>query len=89
MVTFIDDFSRFKVICLLKCKSEVAERLRNFVKFVENQFGYKPKVIRSDRGGEYIGNTVRQYFESNGISIQLTAAYSPQQNDVAERKTEH
>lgn len=53
---------------------------------VHTQFGRKPKVIRSDRGGEYTGHNVSQFLKTNGIRMQYTAAYSPQQNGVAERK---
>lgn len=52
----------------------------------ENKFERKPKVIRSDRGGEYTGRSIIEFFKSNGIQIQLTAANCPQQNGTAERK---
>lgn len=86
LVTFIDDYSRFTVICLLRYKSEVEIKLTEFVEFVKTKFDRKPKVIRSDRGGEYIGKDVENLLISQGIQIQLTAGYSPQQNGVAERK---
>lgn len=85
-VTFIDDFSRFTVICLLKHKSEVSGKLKNFIEFVRNKFGRKPNIIRSDRGGEYTGSEIRQYLEKNGIQVQFTTPHTPQQNGVAERK---
>ena len=43
------------------------------------------KVLRSDNGGEYLGNDFKQYLSENGIHHQLTVAYTPQQNGVAER----
>lgn len=49
-------------------------------------FGKKPKCIRTDRGGEYIGHEFINYLKSNGIQIQRTASYTPQQNGTAERK---
>lgn len=86
VVTFIDDFSRFTVICLLKHKDEVEQKLKNFVEFVETKFGRRPKVLRSDRGGEYIGKNVKRFLAEKGIQAHLTAGYSPEQNGVAERK---
>jgi len=53
---------------------------------VENQCNHKIKVLRSDRGGEYISREFEEYCQNVGIQRQLTAAYSPQQNGVAERK---
>ena len=53
---------------------------------VENQCNHKIKVLRSDQGGEYISREFEEYCQNVGIQRQLTAAYSPQQNGVAERK---
>lgn len=86
IVTFIDDFSRFTVIQLLAHKSEVEGCIKHFVELVKNKFNRKPKIIRSDRGGEYTGKQLENYLKFEGIQTQLTAAYSPQQNGIAERK---
>ena len=45
-VTFIDDFSRYTKVYLIKHKDESFD--------VENQLNKKNKRIRSDRGGEYV-----------------------------------
>ncbi|GJZ63134.1 retrotransposon protein, putative, ty1-copia subclass, partial [Tanacetum coccineum] len=52
---------------------------------VENQLGQKIKVVRSDRGGEYVSSFV-DLCAKHGIRCEFTAPYSPQQNDIAERK---
>ena len=43
------------------------------------------KVLRSDNGGEYLSNSFKDFLSQNGIQHQLTVAYTPQQNGVAER----
>ncbi|KIJ04731.1 hypothetical protein PAXINDRAFT_52878, partial [Paxillus involutus ATCC 200175] len=43
------------------------------------------KIIRSDRGGEFINATMKEYLASRGITHEFTAPYTPQQNGVAER----
>ena len=53
IITFIDDFSKYTIVYLLKNKSDAFENFQNFLKEVENQFGRKIKRIRSDRGREY------------------------------------
>lgn len=85
-VTFIDDYSRYCFVYFLKNKSEVYDKLKEFVAMFRTQFGSTPKVIRSDRGGEYTGHEVTSFLKGEGIRMQYTAAYSPQQNGVAERK---
>ncbi|KAI5328241.1 hypothetical protein L3X38_027638 [Prunus dulcis] len=48
--------------------------------------GYQIKKLRSDRGGEYTSLEFSKFCEELGLERQLTVAYSPQQNGVAERK---
>lgn len=86
IVTFIDDFSSFTIIRLLSHKSEVEETVQQFVTFCKTKFGRVPKTIRLDRSGEYTGEKMKNYLRSEGISMQFTAPYSPQQNGKAERK---
>ena len=45
----------------------------------------KLKILRSDNGGEYLSNEFKHYLCENGIKHELTVAYTPQQNGVAER----
>ena len=53
---------------------------------VEKQSNKQIKMLRTDRGGEYLSNRFRDYCKEKGIRRQLTIRYSPQQNGVAERK---
>eukprot|EP00253_Pinus_taeda_P019173 PITA_19173 len=85
-LTFIDDFTRNTWVYFLKNKSEVFEKFRNFKALVENQSGMHIKVLRTDRGGEYISKEFLRFCRENGIHKQFTTRYTPQQNGVAERK---
>ena len=54
---------------------------------MENQSGYHTKILRTDRGGEYVSNEFLNFCKTHGIQKQLTARYTPQQNNgIAERK---
>ena len=85
-LTFIDDYSRRIWVYFLQEKSEVFETFQKFKTSVEKESGYFIKCLRTDRGGEYTSRDFIQFCEKNGIRHQLTAAYTPQQNGVAERK---
>eukprot|EP00253_Pinus_taeda_P025723 PITA_25723 len=85
-LTFIDDFTRKTWVYFLKNNSEVFEKFRNFKALVENQSGLHIKVLRTDRGGEYISKEFLRFCRENGIHKQFKARYTPQQNGVAERK---
>ena len=69
-VTFIDDYSRFTRVYLLRNKDETLDMFLSYKAEVENQFNRKIKRIRSDRGGEYI--PLNDYCEKEGIIHEVT-----------------
>ncbi|GJU44687.1 retrotransposon protein, putative, ty1-copia subclass [Tanacetum coccineum] len=84
-ITFMDDYSRYGYVYLLKHKHEVFETFKVFINEVENQFGKTIKALRSDRGGEYISQDFKDYLKACGIIQQLTPLYTPQHNGSATR----
>jgi hypothetical protein len=84
-VTFIDDKSKFCFIYLIKWKSEVLEKFKEFLAMVQNVFEARPKILRSDNGGEYVSKDFKKVLSAYGILHQTTVPYTPQQNGVAER----
>nr|GFA12496.1 retrotransposon protein, putative, Ty1-copia subclass [Tanacetum cinerariifolium] len=85
-ITFIDDFSRYTYVYLLKSKDHAFETFKIYKAEVENQRGKKIQTLRGDRGGEYFSTEFSSYCESQGLIHQRTTPYTPQQNGVAERK---
>lgn len=67
-------------------KSEAFHTFKEFKVFVEKQTGNSSKCLRTDRGGEYNSTEFKEYCKEHEIKCQLTTAYTPQQNGVAERK---
>lgn len=86
ILTVIDDYSRFTKVYFMESKDEAIKYIKQFCEYAKTQLKGKPKIIRSDRGREYVNNSLRNYLHDEGIIIQYTASYSPQQNGVAERK---
>lgn len=89
LLTFIDDYSRYTTIYLLNKKSEAFEKFKEFKELMQTQFEKKIKCIRTDRGGEYMGNLFLNYLAKEGIDQDRTAPYSSFQNGVAERKNRY
>ncbi|GJU64843.1 retrotransposon protein, putative, ty1-copia subclass [Tanacetum coccineum] len=85
-ITFMDDYSHYGYVYLLKHKHEVFETFKVFKNEVENQLGKTIKALRSDRGGEYISQEFKDYLKACGIVQQLTPPYTPQHNGVSERR---
>ena len=83
-VTFTDDLSRYGYIYLMRHKSETFEKFKEFHNEVENQLGKTIKLLRSDRGGEYMSQEFDDHLKSRGIVPQLTPPGTPQRNGVSE-----
>lgn len=62
-VTFIDDSTGFCSVYFFKNKDEVFEKFKTYDRLVENKFGKKLRMIRSDNGGEYKNKTMEKYLE--------------------------
>ena len=85
-ITFTDDYSRYGYVYLMRHKSEAFEKFKEYRTETEKQLGGYIKKLRSNRGGEYLLGTFRDYLSENGIISQLSAPGTPQQNGVAERR---
>src|SRR3954471_1743365 len=79
-LTFIDDLSRYGYIYLMKHKSEIFEKFKEFQSEVENHRDKKIRFLRSDRGDEYLSNEFGLHLKQSGIVSQLTPPETPQHN---------
>ncbi|WP_368853796.1 transposase family protein [Enterobacter cloacae complex sp. GF14B] len=77
-IIFIDDFSRYTTVFLLRQKSEALSVFKQFHKAAELQIGRRLKKLRSDNGGEYVSREFVSYCAHNGIHYEHTIPYSPQ-----------
>lgn len=82
--TFVDNKSRKVQVAGLKCKSDIAQNLKDFVASAENETGQSVKILRSDGNGEYIGNALTEYLKGKGLRQELTTVDTPQHNGVVE-----
>jgi transposase InsO family protein len=87
-LTFIDDFSKKIWIYFLRHKFETFTKFKEFKAEAEKQSGKFLKVLRSDGGGEYNSKEFSTFCKSQGIIMQATTRYTPQQNGVAKIKNQ-
>ena len=83
--TFIDDHSRHAVVYYLRTKDQFIRALKTFLAWAETQTSNKMHALHSDRGGEYMAETVQSILNEKGIEHHRTMPGSPQQNGKAER----
>jgi hypothetical protein len=86
LLVFVDDYSRKTWIYFLVEKGETFEIFKCFKNLVEKEAQKHICCLRTDQGGEFTSNEFNQFCLENGIKRQLTAAFTPQQNGVAERR---
>jgi transposase InsO family protein len=85
-ITFIDDYSRYGYVYLLKHKPEAFDAFKIFKTEVKNQLNKTIKVLRTSRVGEYTSEILNDFYRKHGIIHQYTMLYTLQQNGVAERR---
>jgi hypothetical protein len=86
-VSFIDNFSKFTWIYLLKNKLEVFHVFQIFQTHAERQFNRKILTMQTDWGGEY--ERLNSLFKKIGIKHHVSCPHAHQQNGSAERKHMH
>jgi transposase InsO family protein len=86
VLNFIDEFFKCTWVYFLKLKREVFDKFLAYKALVEKQFGHQIQRLRTNNGGEYVNNNFTNHCTTQGIQMQHTVPYTPQQNGVAERK---
>lgn len=65
---FVDDYSRAMWVYFLESKGEAFGMFKRFKALVENGDNLKIKVLRTDRGGEFMSTEFEKYCEEMGIT---------------------
>jgi transposase InsO family protein len=82
----VDDYSRYTWVYFLKNKDETQQIFIDFATEVLRQHNLLIMAIRSDNSSEFKNYTLNGFLSDEGIRHQYSAAYTPQQNGVVERK---
>jgi histone deacetylase 1/2 len=86
-VSFVDAYSLFTWLYLLKHKSNVFQIFLQFQQHVERLLNKKIIHVQSDWGDEY--HRLNKFFADIGISHRVSCPHTHQQNGTAERKHRH
>nr|GFA00680.1 hypothetical protein [Tanacetum cinerariifolium] len=69
----------------LRSKDETPEFLINFLRLVQKGLQAQVRIVRTDKGTEFLNQTLHVYFATEGIHYQTSVARTPEQNGVIER----
>jgi histone deacetylase 1/2 len=81
----LDDYSHYTWTFPLRNKSDTASTIKHFYFYVLNQFHLSIQCVQCDNGGEFVNHTLRDFFQSHGITYRLSCPYTSSQNGKAER----
>nr|GFA67975.1 retrovirus-related Pol polyprotein from transposon TNT 1-94 [Tanacetum cinerariifolium] len=86
ILVIVDDYSRYTWVHFLKSKDEAPAVIITFLKRITVLLQSLVIIIRTDNGTEFKNQLLKVYFDSVGISHQMSFVRTPQQNGLAERR---
>nr|GEY00189.1 uncharacterized mitochondrial protein AtMg00810-like [Tanacetum cinerariifolium] len=86
VLVIVDDYSRYTWTYFLRSKDEAPEVLIDFLRLVQKGLQAQVRVVRTDKGTEFLNQTLHASFATEGILHQTSVARTPEQNGVVERR---
>jgi len=84
-ITFLDDYTHYTMVYLLKSKAEAVNKIKEYVSRMETRLEKRVVKIRCDNGKEYINDNLKNWCKVKGIELNNTIPHTPQLNGKAER----
>nr|GEW46618.1 hypothetical protein [Tanacetum cinerariifolium] len=88
VLVIVDDYSRYTWVHFLISKDEAPKVIKTFLKRINVLFQSPFIIIRTDNDTEFKTQVLKEYFDSVGISHQVSSVRTPQQNGVVEQRNQ-
>ena len=85
MLAVIDDCSQARWKHFLKNKSDTKDKIISLITKLETFTGRKVRIIWFNGGEEFLDSNLHDWFNSKGITLEISAPDTQQQNGVAKR----
>nr|GEY91116.1 integrase, catalytic region, zinc finger, CCHC-type, peptidase aspartic, catalytic [Tanacetum cinerariifolium] len=86
VLVIVDDYSRYTWVHFLRSKDEAPKVIIKFLKRITILLQSPIIIIRTDNDTEFKNQVLIEYFDTVGISQQMSSVRTPQQNGVVERR---
>nr|GEW22146.1 hypothetical protein [Tanacetum cinerariifolium] len=86
VLVIVDDYSRYTWVHFLRSKDEAPDVIKTFLKRITVLLQSPIIIIRTDNDTEFKNQVLKEYFNTVGISHQMSSVRTPQQNGVVERR---
>nr|GFB94908.1 putative RNA-directed DNA polymerase [Tanacetum cinerariifolium] len=84
LINFVEKFQG--TTHFLRSKDEIPEVLIDFLRLVQRGLQAQVRIVRTDKGINFLNQTLHAYFVAEGILHQTSVAQTPKQNGVVERR---
>lgn len=82
----VDEYTRYTLLYPLVKKSDIQSAFKAYkARFETQHAGLRLQCAHADNGTEFLGTEFRLWLQQNGIILETTQYYSPDQNGIAER----
>nr|GEZ05972.1 hypothetical protein [Tanacetum cinerariifolium] len=86
VLVIVDDYSRYTWTYFLRSKDDTPKVLIDFLRLVQRGLQAQVRIVRTNKGTEFLNQTLHSYFAAEGILHQTSVARTPKQNGVVERR---
>nr|GEU38758.1 hypothetical protein [Tanacetum cinerariifolium] len=86
VLLIVDDYYRYTWTHFLRSKDETPKVLIDFLMLVQRGLQAQVRIVRTNKGTEFLNQTLHAYFAAERILYQTSVARTPEQNDVVERQ---
>nr|GFC40886.1 retrovirus-related Pol polyprotein from transposon TNT 1-94 [Tanacetum cinerariifolium] len=86
ILVIVDDYSRYTWVHFLRSKDEAPSVIITFLKRITVLLQSPVIIIRTDNGTEFKNQVLKVYFDSVGITHQMSSVRTPQQIGVVEQR---
>lgn len=86
MLLFKDSCTGYRVAYFIKHKSDTLECFVRYNNVIKTKFGHSVNALHVDNGSEYTNKELEMYMMKEGIELETTAPYTPEQNGRCERE---
>nr|GFA98081.1 putative ribonuclease H-like domain-containing protein [Tanacetum cinerariifolium] len=87
VLVIVDDYSRYTWVHFLRSKDEAPVVIIKFLKRITVLLQSPVIIIRTDNGTKFKNQVLKEYFDSVGISYQMSSVRTSQQNGVVNDET--
>nr|GEY16815.1 hypothetical protein [Tanacetum cinerariifolium] len=82
VLVIVDDYSHYMWVHFLRSKDEALEVIKTFLKRITVLLQSPVIIIRTNNDTKFKNQALKEYFDSVGISHQVSSVCTPQQNGV-------